>query len=44
SPFNSSKVFTFSFIWAALILFTLSQFQWKRSEKVFLKRKKSFHP
>ncbi|WHH56281.1 EamA family transporter RarD [Bacillus paralicheniformis] len=41
-PFNSSKVFTFTCIWAALILFTLSQFQWKKPEKVFLKEKIPF--
>ncbi|WP_187444657.1 EamA family transporter RarD [Bacillus swezeyi] len=42
-PFSSAKAFTFSCIWAALVLFTLSQFKWKKQSKVFLKGKKSYH-
>lgn len=42
-PFSSEKAFTFSCIWAALVLFTMSQFKWKKQSKVFLKRKKSYH-
>ncbi|ASB88844.1 EamA family transporter RarD [Bacillus sonorensis] len=42
-PFSSAKAFTFSCIWAALILFTLSQFKWKKQSKVILKRKNSYH-
>lgn len=32
-PFSSSKAFTFSCIWAALLLFTFSQVKWKRASK-----------
>ncbi|PJH94093.1 EamA family transporter RarD [Bacillus sp. SN1] len=32
-PFSSSKAFTFSCIWAALLLFTFSQIKWKRASK-----------
>ncbi len=32
-PFSSSKAFTFSCIWAALLLFTFSQVKWKRRQK-----------
>ncbi|MGF7532937.1 EamA family transporter RarD [Bacillus mexicanus] len=32
-PFSSSKAFTFSCIWAALILFTFAQVKWKRASK-----------
>ncbi|MBL3646866.1 EamA family transporter RarD [Bacillus vallismortis] len=32
-PFSISKAFTFSCIWAALLLFTFSQINWKRASK-----------
>ncbi|WFA03358.1 EamA family transporter RarD [Bacillus sp. HSf4] len=42
-PFGSAKALTFSCIWAALVLFTLSQFKWKKPSKVLVKRKNSYH-
>ncbi|NPC93100.1 EamA family transporter RarD [Bacillus sp. WMMC1349] len=42
-PFNSGKALTFSCIWAALILFTFSQFNWNKRVKPLLKRKNAHH-